>query len=191
MPSSILSLITTYRQPVFEGIIPSILKELFQSSRPNNEEDESVDSFFHRRFGPRLADNILSAVIHGIYAGDTKYLSLASLFPSLREYENRYGSIVKAVLINAFKRNPKDPVIAQYKSLLSPKILARLEEASVWGLQGGLERLSLGLIKALKETSNVDIRLNTRVNAISTKDQADSIQVCIYTLLYKRHYLKF
>jgi oxygen-dependent protoporphyrinogen oxidase len=60
------------------------------------QDDESVGAFFRRRFGPAAVDLIAEPLLGGIHAGDIDSLSLASLFPRLREAENRRGSVVRA-----------------------------------------------------------------------------------------------
>jgi oxygen-dependent protoporphyrinogen oxidase len=60
------------------------------------QDDESVGAFFRRRFGPAAVDLIAEPLLGGIHAGDIDSLSLASLFPRLREAETRRGSVVRA-----------------------------------------------------------------------------------------------
>ncbi|HEX5414126.1 MAG TPA: protoporphyrinogen oxidase [Chloroflexota bacterium] len=61
--------------------------------RPSGE-DESVASFFRRRFGPDTVDLIAQPLLGGIHAGDIEQLSMASLFPRLVEMERRYGRVI-------------------------------------------------------------------------------------------------
>ena len=60
--------------------------------------DESVDAFFTRRFGPKMAATFAAPLVSGIYAGDPKRLSLASCFPRLADMEARHGSIIKGMM---------------------------------------------------------------------------------------------
>jgi protoporphyrinogen/coproporphyrinogen III oxidase len=46
-------------------------------------EDESVGSFFRRRFGPATVDLIAQPLLGGIHAGDVERLSIASVAPRL------------------------------------------------------------------------------------------------------------
>src|SRR5262245_6528573 len=54
--------------------------------------DESVASFFRRRFGPETVDLIAQPLLGGIHAGDIESLSMASLFPRLVALEREQGS---------------------------------------------------------------------------------------------------
>lgn len=59
--------------------------------------DESVDAFMRRRFGDRLTDTFLDAVIAGIYAGDPKRLGVAAAFPDLVAMEAQSGSVLRGL----------------------------------------------------------------------------------------------
>jgi oxygen-dependent protoporphyrinogen oxidase len=55
--------------------------------------DESVGSFFRRRFGPEAVDLIAQPLLGGIHAGDIEQLSMRSLFPRLLDLERAGGSV--------------------------------------------------------------------------------------------------
>jgi oxygen-dependent protoporphyrinogen oxidase len=59
-------------------------------------DDESVASFFRRRFGPATVGLIAGPLLGGIHAGDVESLSVRSLFPRLVEAEARRGSVIRA-----------------------------------------------------------------------------------------------
>ncbi len=50
--------------------------------------DESIASFFRRRFGPESVDHIAQPLLGGIHAGSVERLSLHALFPRLAEAEH-------------------------------------------------------------------------------------------------------
>jgi oxygen-dependent protoporphyrinogen oxidase len=64
--------------------------------RKRGGEDESVASFFRRRFGRETVQSIAEPLLGGIHAGDVEALSIRSLFPRLADGESRRGSIVLA-----------------------------------------------------------------------------------------------
>src|SRR6185503_10959727 len=53
--------------------------------------DESIGSFFRRRFGAASVDLIAQPLLGGIHAGDIETLSMQSLFPRLLETERAHG----------------------------------------------------------------------------------------------------
>jgi len=60
------------------------------------DDDESVGSFFRRRFGPEAVDLIAQPLLGGIHAGDVDELSMRSLFPRLLDAERRCGTVMPA-----------------------------------------------------------------------------------------------
>lgn len=65
-------------------------------ARPRSD-DETVDAFMRRRFGDRLTDTFLDAVVAGIWAGDPKHLGVASAFPDLVAMEAEYGGVLRGL----------------------------------------------------------------------------------------------
>ncbi|KAG5640756.1 hypothetical protein DXG03_007302 [Asterophora parasitica] len=61
--------------------------------------DESLDVFLSHRLGPEVARVMGSALCHGIYAADSRELSVRAAFPSLYSVEERGGgSVVRGIL---------------------------------------------------------------------------------------------
>lgn len=59
--------------------------------------DESVASFFRRRFGPGTVDLIAEPLLGGIHAGNVEELSMPSLFPRFTAAEQQHGSVLRTV----------------------------------------------------------------------------------------------
>lgn len=64
--------------------------------RGRARDDESVGSFFRRRFGRATVGLIAEPLLGGIHAGDIESLSMRSLFPRLLEAEAQRGSVLAA-----------------------------------------------------------------------------------------------
>lgn len=60
-------------------------------------DDESIASFFTRRFGEELTDRLAAPLLGGIFAGDASELSIRAAFPQLVEMEKKHGSLLKAM----------------------------------------------------------------------------------------------
>ncbi len=75
-----------------------LLKEPFVAARPAGLEDESVASFFARRFGEEAARYGAGPMVSGVYAGDPDTLSTRSAFPRLWEAEGAAGSVILGFL---------------------------------------------------------------------------------------------
>ncbi len=59
--------------------------------------DESIASFFRRRFGREAVDILAEPLLAGIHAGDVERLSMRSLFPRLVEAERVHGSVIRGL----------------------------------------------------------------------------------------------
>ena len=59
--------------------------------------DESIGSFFRRRFGQESVTYIAEPLLAGIHAGDVERLSMQTLFPTLVDAERRHGSVIKGL----------------------------------------------------------------------------------------------
>jgi oxygen-dependent protoporphyrinogen oxidase len=76
----------------------AILKEF--NTKPEVIQDETLAHFFERRFSKEVVDYALNPFISGIYAGDPEKLLLNKTFPSLIEFEQNQGSILKGFIKN-------------------------------------------------------------------------------------------
>ena len=192
LSSAFKSILTT---PLIRRVLPSLLLEPFRPRSPLHDQggDESVDAFFSRRFGPTLADEMISAMIHGIYAGDTRRLSVRAVFPQLWEAEREWGSVVLAGLLGGWARHrgwkPKSPWRLQAEQDASEmerikiglaarhaegghRLVHALEHASVWGLRGGIETLTDQLRTNL-EQQGVEFWLGNDRGAVESVEKVD------------------
>lgn len=62
--------------------------------------DESLGSFVRRRLGPEALEALIGPLSSGIFGTDPEQLSLRATFPHLAEYENKHGSLTKAMWKN-------------------------------------------------------------------------------------------
>ena len=132
-----------------------------------------------RRLGPNIANILISALTHGIYAGDSAKLSIKSCFKSLYDYEKKYNSIILGML-----RTPK--VEPDFNDICDGN-LDRIEfikavqrDASIYSLHGGMQELSDSLVDELKKRENVDLRLAVGCNSIEIDE---TLHVCPYVAL--------
>jgi protoporphyrinogen/coproporphyrinogen III oxidase len=96
--------------------------------------DESVASFFRRRFGADTVDLIAQPLLGGIHAGNIEELSMQSLFPRLLELERTQGKVLE------FGGAPSaKPVVSPFASLR--RGMGSIIEALVAALPDGTVRL--------------------------------------------------
>ncbi|KAF3362847.1 Protoporphyrinogen oxidase [Chlamydiales bacterium STE3] len=103
------SLFPLFWHPYTRKLLPSILKEPFIKAL--DCDDESIASFFKRRFSSELVDHFVDPMIKGIFGGDPNLLSMQSCFPSLHKMEKRYGSLIRGFLAQSFKGKKKERVV--------------------------------------------------------------------------------
>ena len=94
---------TLFSEPAFQGLLWKLPLEGTVRSRDSSVDDESVGDFLARRLGSKLVDRIVSAVFHGIYAGDVYQLSAKSLLPKQFRDELEQGSILEGVMTRVFE----------------------------------------------------------------------------------------
>ena len=61
-------------------------------------DDETLADFARRRLGNEAYEKLIDPMASGIYAGDPENMSLKSCFPRIYELEQKYGSLIKAML---------------------------------------------------------------------------------------------
>lgn len=74
-----------------------IAMEPFAKARPEGI-DESIYDFACRRIGREAADYLVQPMVSGVYGGVAEKMSLQSCFAIMREMEDEYGSLFKAMM---------------------------------------------------------------------------------------------
>jgi len=72
-----------------------IARELFA---PKGPADETVAEFIRRRLGDEALEQLIDPMVSGVYAGDPRTMSITSAFPRIKELEQEYGSLIKALV---------------------------------------------------------------------------------------------
>lgn len=75
----------------------SVMTEIFRP-RKNNDGDETIHDFVCRRFGHEFADKVMAPLVSGMFAGDSRNLSLKASFPRLLKMEQEFGSITRSII---------------------------------------------------------------------------------------------
>ncbi|NWR94950.1 PPOX oxidase, partial [Furnarius figulus] len=117
------------------------------------DPDESAHAFAQRRFGPEVAEVAVDSLCRGIFAGDSRTLSVRSCFPGLFRAERSRGSVLLGMALGDGGRSPRGP-----ESGLARR--ARAERWSQWSLRGGMEGLARGLV-AFLASHGVELRCST------------------------------
>lgn len=74
--------------------------------KSKEQKDQAVGTFFRRRFGDEVVENLIEPLMSGVYAGDIDQLSLMSTLPQFHQIEQQYGSILRGMFTcNREKKN--------------------------------------------------------------------------------------
>jgi oxygen-dependent protoporphyrinogen oxidase len=87
----------------------ALLREPFVPPRRDGVE-ESIAEFVVRRLNREFLDQMIDALVAGIYAGDPHKLSVQHAFPRLAELEARYGSLIKGQIFGARERRRRGEI---------------------------------------------------------------------------------
>ena len=171
-----------WKEPVFNGLFRGVLNDIWTRPRPVELADESVGSFFIRRLNPNIVDNLISAVLHGIYAGDVYQLGMRSIMPQIWKNELRYGSIWEG-----FRKSGKLTRLSEFdwamlrdleedldEDSATTSKLQEVENSSVFTFRKGLGELSDRLEAHLSNNSMVKIRRESLVTDLRLQGKGPS-----------------
>lgn len=119
-----------------------------------SQHDETVASFFRRRFGSQAFERMMEPLMAGIYAGDAEQMSLKATFPRFLELEQEYGSVIRGMM-------------AARKSGPSPQA-NRPRRTMFVSLRNGLEDLAQALVRRLTD-HGVKFRSGTTVESLRVR----------------------
>ena len=144
------------RFPFTATVASSVLRELLTPARAGtvDDEDESVHSFFSRRFSRVLADELIDPLIAGIYSGDASKLSVRSCFPALYQAEREHGGVLRAQWRHWRRRKRQTkPASGQQQQLqLQPDAwLPAVRSNGTYSFRDGMETLPKALQAAIEK----------------------------------------
>ena len=134
--------------PLTRPALGSLLLEPF---RPRgNGKDESIYEFTKRRLSRYVAETFLDPLTTGIFAGDIRRLSMRSCFPTLVEWEQAKGSILRGALFGRRKKPSLSPWVEEMQRIplisfkqgmaFLPKVLHQNTDAD-WAMSESLQAL--------------------------------------------------
>ena len=176
------NLYSLWTEPIYKGIIWSSATEFLKDARDPDLEDESVGDFFSRRFGKAPVDRIVSAILHGIYAGNVWHLSAKSLFPMIWRDEVSEGSVFKGMIKSQSEGLEVTKREATYMQTMKkfqwePLLKATLKDNSVFTFRDGLSMLSDALARSLFTSGKVAFKTSTPVESVNLSEDRNGVVV--------------
>ncbi|KAI8324145.1 Protoporphyrinogen oxidase [Martensiomyces pterosporus] len=168
MPSGLSSLITGL-PPAVRCMPRAIWRDLTtKKNAPDGVDDESIHDFIARRFGQQVDDNLASAVMHGIYASDTKELSArALLYPfwladrtgntGVLRGLRRVAKLSRARHARFAARDAEEKAAMARRRASDPEFWDTIAESSMYSFHGGMQTLSDRLLSELVARPNVEV----------------------------------
>lgn len=121
-----------------------------------SQHDESVASFFRRRFGRQAFERMMEPLMAGIYAGDAEQMSVSATFPRFPELERDYGSVIRGMMTARYSRMERESAGSRRSMFVS--------------LKNGLQDLITALLRRLKE-QGVTLMAGSPVEALRVRSQ--------------------
>ncbi|KAF2011910.1 Protoporphyrinogen oxidase [Aaosphaeria arxii CBS 175.79] len=184
----ILSLLKLWNSGILDGAW-NIAFESWAKPRPRNLRDESVGDFLSRRVDKRIANNIVSAVFHGIYAGDIYQLSARTLLQLPWKLEGMHGSVGRGLFRVNGESDSGQMVIPwsahawdQYRAMkdeldLPEDLLRELSRQSTFTFKEGLQQLPRAIEQSLRQNEQVDFAMGTNVKGVEKVEGAQKIRI--------------
>ncbi|KAG9102644.1 oxygen-dependent protoporphyrinogen oxidase [Ceratobasidium sp. 370] len=166
LPSGIVSLLRSQfvDRASLGGLLPAALAEPFRAvNKPPRTTDESFDAFISRRFGTDFARRFGSSLVHGIYAADSRKLSMRAAFGQVWDAEIAGGgSVVRGVLRGSGRAAPN----ASKEEFELGSMLDVMKGVSVFRFRDGIESITRSLESALQSDPRIEIRTEENVRSI-------------------------
>ena len=175
LPSSLKDMLLN-PPPIMKSVLLSGIQEMFV--KKSTADDESIYDFTERRFGTHVAKNLVGSMVHGIYAGDAKELSVRTTLKMLWENEQAFGSVVKGMLRGGAKMDRfRERGMMTRARNNDPEWFGEMEAMSVIGFKDGVDSLTRALRTWLEQQDNVEIRTDEKVESLDLTAGGDC-KVC-------------
>ncbi|XP_032833122.1 protoporphyrinogen oxidase [Petromyzon marinus] len=170
LPNSLWTALSR-RPPFSRPLAWHVLREPFVRGGGDGSggDDFSVDALARHRLGDELADWLLDPLCRGVFAGDSRRLSVRCCFPALYRAVALHGSIVGGSLLS---REPDDPAVSSNELVRR----SRQERWAMWSLREGMGTLPNAL-GAFLEGRGVELLTNAAVRRIDfTGDRKATVE---------------
>lgn len=136
--------ISLLASPWFSGVISGLWQDWWTPAHQGG--DESIDTFVTRRLGKKMAEELFDPLVTGIYAGDSKQLSVRACFPLMVKWEQEHGGLLKGMLKSKKQTSQTDSFFVK-----------KMGKTPIFSLKNGMQ----GLTDTLANELSHSLRLNT------------------------------
>lgn len=144
VPSKVMPMVKTSLLPWSTKLRMGL--EYFRQPHHGPAPDRSVAEFVVDHFGQETLDYLAEPLLSGVYGGDPKQLSIASVLPRFFEMEKKYGSLVRGAVESRSKTGPAGPLFRTLRGGLGQLVTALSANLKViHGRAETLEKTETGL----------------------------------------------
>lgn len=172
-------------EPVLRQLLWGLVTEPFRPKRSPDVKDESIADFANRRLGPDVTDNIISAIAHGIYAGDINKLSAKTFLDNIWGYELSQRPLSMEIAERLGKHTYMSYDLARYRKLAAAqsgnefltKAAGLVSGTSVITMKKGMGQISDALHSSLASSPNVEIKAGAHISEIAKGRNGSKLSV--------------
>jgi oxygen-dependent protoporphyrinogen oxidase len=184
--NGLVNVMNMFTEPLLREVPWAVVLEAFKPQRNPQASDESVAKFVSRRASQAIADNLVSAVFHGIYAGDIHKLSAQTLLSPFWDYELSDRRVLGEVVDRQSKGEkfiPYDVALAGMSSRFErgrdymDSIRSFTRGSSVFTLKKGMGQIAEQLETSLTAARNVEIKTGAKISQISKVENSSDLTV--------------
>ena len=144
---------------------PAKIRIIFEPFIKKHKKDASVFDFIVKRFGKEFHDNLIEPFLNGVYAGDTKKMSVKFVLKKIWSMEQKNGSILKSLLLNKTNYQPKSfnfknglsDLLDCFKKELNKKIFLKTK------IRGIVKKNNLNFVKI---NDNLEVQCKNIISTI-------------------------
>ena len=159
-----------------------------QSKSPQNE---SLADFVQRRLGSGVVDGLLTPMVAGIYAAHPSELDVRACFPKLVEWENTYGSLLRA-LFSPSRPKGKAPILHSFRNgagSICDRIATTLDSSEIYFSEATKvnflgDHWMVHSDEITKEVDHVVLACPAFVQSHLLKNIAPQVASCLDKILY-------
>ncbi|KAJ6595551.1 hypothetical protein DFH09DRAFT_1134945 [Mycena vulgaris] len=144
-------------------------------NRPEGVLDESLESFLTRRGHPMTARVLGSALVHGIYAADSRLLSVRAAFPKLWELEEKgngrllWGLLTRSRQAKEAERQKEEEDRKRYEM---GDVMKLMDGVAVYSFREGVGTLADALTRSITKNPNIRILSDTEITALRFDEES-------------------
>lgn len=183
-PYSLGSAISFLFSPLMSGAQLCGVRDLLTRKHAALGDDESVHSFVERRLGAKIGDRMISAIMRGIYAGDSRKLSARSVarlnnFYTLEKHGHGLLASMLTNKVGKMEVYPRQALALAFESLTDAPCTVdapALQKCSIYGFREGIQPMAQVIADDLV-ASGVELLLDTPVKALKAGKDSVSVEL--------------